>query len=337
MKILVDIGHPGHYHLHKNVIKRALSKGYKVVVVLREKDNAGFLLKDMPVKIYSIGAHKKGIVGKALNSLLILIKVYRIIRKEKPDIAIGEGSFYITQPTWLNRIPSIMIAMNDHAWFENALFSPFCTKIITSDTFKHDFRKKHIRFKGYLQWLYLMNYTPSDANIELGLVNGERYGLIRLVHWGAHHDIGKYGLDEAQVLKIIDNLANDFKIFISAEKPLSEKLKKYALQTKPNQFQDVLYHSSLCISEGATVAAEAAIIGIPTIYTSNISPGYIEGMAKDGMIYHLKDAKDTSELLSFLEKMKKGESIEAASKFREKYDNVLEIFWAQIAAEGERS
>ncbi len=289
--------------------------------------------KQLNIDIVSIGGHKKGFLNKLFYTFITEYRMLKILSTKKPDVTVAESNFYVTQSSWLKRIPSVMVAMNDHARLENALFWPFCKNIITSHTFKKDFGKKHIRFNGYLQWLYLKELKPSRMNKELGITDTEKYAVIRLVHWGAHHDIGKSGLSEEQILQVINSLGN-MKIFISSENPLPEKLKRYALPTGPEKFQDVLFHSSLCVSEGATVAAEAAILAIPTIYVSSISPGYIEGMAKDGMLMHHTDLTNTEKLISEINQLLHTHNRQKVKAIVDKFDDVQSILWSNIVKYG---
>lgn len=329
MKILIDVGHPGHYHLFKNTMQRAISEGYEVIVVLRDKDNAGLLTKQMNVEIVSLGGHKKGMFSKIIFSIITLSRILRIMSKTKPDVAISESNFLITYPAWIMRIPSVMVAMNDHTMLENPLLWPIRIKIITSETFKMNLGKNQIKFKGYLQYLYLKNFIPKEVKAELGISKDEKYAVIRRVYWGAHHDIGKSGLSDDQIMQII-NLLDGYKIFISSEAQLPESLRKYALPTEPKRFQDVLYYSSLCISEGATVAAEAAIMGIPTVYTSHHSPGYIEGMVRDKILYHFSESGNTSKLLFTIKEAIAKEDRDHINKIVSNFDDPQEILWSNI-------
>ena len=64
---------------------------------------------------------------------------------------------------------------------------------------------------------------------------------------------------------------------------------------------DIIAFSSLVISEGASVASEAAVLGIPTIYINNLNTSYLE---EESNKYHLVEKiVDGKKLLLRVEEM----------------------------------
>ena len=64
-------------------------------------------------------------------------------------------------------------------------------------------------------------------------------------------------------------------VFITSETELPHNLEQNRLRIKPNKIHDLLYYSSLYIGEGATMASEAAILGVPAIFVSSLRLGYL--------------------------------------------------------------
>ena len=70
------------------------------------------------------------------------------------------------------------------------------------------------------------------------------------------------------------------KVFISAEGELPDGLESLRLKTPPAAIHQVMAHAALVFSEGATMAAEAAVLGVPTVHCSDLRPGYIGDLEK---------------------------------------------------------
>jgi predicted glycosyltransferase len=141
---------------------------------------------------------------------------------------------------------------------------------------------KQGKFNGYYELAYLHPdfFSPNPAILEqLGLSPSDTYTLIRLAALNAHHDVGVKGFnfnDDLELLKYIKNLEKYGKVFISSEKQLSPSLDQYKLDIPANEFHNFMFYASLYIGEGASMASEAAILGVPSIYVSTSTRGYLE-------------------------------------------------------------
>jgi len=59
------------------------------------------------------------------------------------------------------------------------------------------------------------------------------------------------------------------------DQKIPPKWKKYIINFKPAEFHHILAFSKLYIGSGATIAAEAAVLGVPSIYTNYEKPRFI--------------------------------------------------------------
>ena len=89
--------------------------------------------------------------------------------------------------------------------------------------------------------------------------------MLRLVSLTAHHDTGERGLSSEQAKTIVRRLAEDGRVFISAEKALEADLEGYRLPTRAEQIFDVMAFADMVIGDSQTVIAEAAVLGTPAI------------------------------------------------------------------------
>ena len=131
------------------------------------------------------------------------------------------------------------------------------------------------------------NYFKPSLEIlkKLGLTFGERYVILRLVSWGASHDLGQKGFSSKTLINLVDEIKNYAKVFISAEDEIPNVLKKYQLTVNPTKIHDVLSFADLFIGEGATMASESAIIGTPSIFVNSLTAGTLEDQQKKGLLY----------------------------------------------------
>lgn len=294
MRILIDIGHPGHVHLFRPFALAMISKGHQVLLTCREKEFEIDLLKASGFNYVSFGRKFKTAIGKMWGLVKFDFLEWKAAVKFKPDVFISHGSPYAAHAAWLTGKPHI--SMEDTFNFEQIrLYKPF-TKVILTSTYNHpDLGEKNIKYAGYHELAYLHPdvFTP-DPNIisELGLKRGERYVILRFVSWNATHDIGHNGISLENKIEAVSKLSQYTKVFISSEKELPEALKKYQFPLQPGKMHHAIAFSSLVYGESATMATEAAVLGVPAIYLDNTSRFYTKEIEnKYGLIYNFSESE----------------------------------------------
>jgi predicted glycosyltransferase len=291
MRILIDIGHPAHVHLFKHFAWQMKGKGHEIFFTVRDKEHEIHLLKTYGFKYKSFGKHYKSKLGKILGLFLFDLKMLRTALSYKPDILFSHGSAYAAQVAWLIGKPHI--SMEDTGNIEQVyLYRPFTKAILTPITLNKNLGSKQIRLNTYHELAYLNPAYFRKSPHVLKLLNikqDDRYCVIRLVSWNATHDAGKIGLSEAKIMEIVEFLSSKIKIFISSEHKLSHNLFKYKLALSPEIIHDVLAFSSLVISEGATLAAEAGFLGVPTIYINPQQTCNNKELEENGCVFTFKN------------------------------------------------
>ena len=127
-------------------------------------------------------------------------------------------------------------------------------------------------------------------------------GLDCHIQYGAFWTAGRIGEEPYvphthnfdQIMCFLGSDQNDLsELWGEVEVCLGEDLEKYRITVSPEKIHDLLYFAALYMGEGATMAAEAAILGTPSIYASTIQRlGYIN-MLRDhyGLVYNYADAQ----------------------------------------------
>jgi predicted glycosyltransferase len=272
-------------------------KGHEIFFTVRDKEHELYLLSTYGFKYRSFGRHRKSKIGKIMGLFSFNIKMLRTALSFKPDIFLSHGSIYAAQIAWLLNKPHI--SMEDTGNMEQVcLYRPFTKVILTPMTFDKYLGSKQIQLKTYHELAYLNSLYFKKSPGVLKLLNikqGENYCIIRLVSWNATHDAGKAGLSEIELTEIVNFLSSKMKVFISSEQKLSPDLLKYKLTLSPDIIHDVLAFSSLVISEGATLAAEAGFLGIPTIYINPQQTCNNKELEENGCVFNFKNGNGVLE------------------------------------------
>jgi uncharacterized protein len=291
MRILIDIGHPGHVHLFKNFGWRMKEKGHDILFTARDKEFEIYLLKTYGFKYRLFGKHFKSNLGKLFGLLKFDLRMLHTALSFKPDLLLSHGSIYAAQIGGLLHIPHI--SLEDTGNMEQIyLYRPFTKVILTSTAFQKELGRKQIRYNGYHELAYLHpNIFPMGKNFQTisSSETNERIFFLRFVSWNASHDFRQNGLTEKNKSEIVKELLNFGRVLISSEEDLPEEFVKYKFKMKPEMIHNVLAEIDLFIGEGATMASECAMLGTPAIYVNSMEAGTIDDHEKNGLLFHYRD------------------------------------------------
>lgn len=294
MKILIDINHPADVHQFKHFIWQMQSKGHLFKLVARERECVFRLLKGYNFSYVPRQGHK-GLLRKTIGIYTVGKLLYKIAKEFNPDILIGgPGNCYVAHVAKLLKKKSIIFDDTEYSTFQNWLTFPFTNFVCTPSSYWLELGKKQVTYKGYQELAYLhpLHYKPNPVVLaELGVKATEIYTLFRLVSWEANHDIGDRGF--SNVTAFIDEFRKHSRVFITSEKPLPPKLKPYQLNLSPEKVHDAIYYSTMFIGESATMASEAAMLGIPSFFISKSKRGYTnEQEGKYGLVFNYSNQQE---------------------------------------------
>ena len=286
MNIFVNISHPAHVHFFKHAIAELSERGHNIIVGARYKEFTIELLKAYNIKHITLTRKGDGFSGLVKELCEQQFKLFKLIKKNPIDIMLQIGGIFNAPVGKLFGIPTLAFSDTENDNITNKIafglsrhvFSPSCFDHATGGRWKKQILYPGYHELAYLSPLFLKDTIKPGSNI-----------LLRFVGWGAGHDIGETGLSDIQKIELVNLLKDYGKIFISSEGPLPKEIQTFACSFHPVDMHDFIKTCKLIVGESATMASEAACLGVPAIFISNTGRGYTtEQDVKYDLIRHYK-------------------------------------------------
>ena len=306
MNILFYLGHPAHFHLFRNSID-ILSRQNEISILTKKKDILDELLNKSGFIYYNI--LPEGRKGSKFNIAAGLIKRdYRMLKhclKNKPDIMLGTSPEICHIGKLLN-IPSVNVNEDDASVVPlyAKLSYPFATDILTPNSCDNGkWNHKSIKYDSYHELAYLHpNVFKADEKVLTKYDIKRPYYILRFSGLSAYHDTDIRGISKDLGIKIIRRLNSKGNIYITSERKLEPEFVKFQLNINPLDIHHVLTFSEMYIGDSQTMAAESAVLGIPSLRFNDFVGrlGYLEELEHK---YNLTYGFKTNETANFLEKI----------------------------------
>lgn len=279
MRILVEILHPAHVHFFRHAIGHWQARGDEVSVLSREKDVAIQLLDAYGIQHTSLSR-----LGPAKWQLAIemLVRDARMLRHclfQRPDVLVGIMGVTIAQVGKLIGRPAIVFYDTENATLTNRFVYPLAHSVCTPECYQGPVWGRHVTYPGYheLAYLHPSRFTPDASVVKRrGIDPDSAYFLLRFVSWQASHDVGETGFDRRAQRRLIEVLKQHGRVLISSEQPLPPDLEEYRFSAPAHEMHHFLAHAKLLVGESATMASEAAVLGVPAVYIADTGRGYTD-------------------------------------------------------------
>jgi uncharacterized protein len=302
MNIGFDITHPADVHLFRHSIVELQKKGYRIQVTARNLRVIHALLAKFQIEFISRKS-RGGIWGRILGLFSITWQLYQTFRKFQPDILIaGPGNIYIPIVAHLLRRHSIIVADTEHTRIQNWIVSRLAKYIYTPQCYSTQIGKKQRRFSGTKELIYLdpflnerISITLADIMMRCGTVHlketfkpHKQTILVRLSAWQATHDL--FIDPPINWRNVIVKLSYHYNIVVVPAGSANPALVPWIPHLEVDDYHPLISLCDIVITEGATTAAEAAILGKPVIYTNPLRLGYLNELESDyGMVFHVNN------------------------------------------------
>lgn len=294
-RILIEIGHPAHVHHFKFLYWELQKKGWTGLFATKDKECAIELLQAYDIPHHVLGENKSGIARKILSLPSFSLKMIKLAKKFQPDILVSRVSPLSGYASRFVRKPHITFTDTENVRLLDSISQPFADVILTSDVYLREHGKKQLRYPGYheLAYLHPKRFSPDKTILEkAGIDSSKKFAIVRFISWDAHHDIGHGGFSVEDKIKLVNELSQHLDVYISSESALPRQLESFRLNIKAEYMHHILAFAHMIIGEGATMAAEAAVLGTPAVFNHNTKFGLTNDLAAYGLIHQYSESQE---------------------------------------------
>jgi predicted glycosyltransferase len=204
---------------------------------------------------------------------------------------IGFGGTAISHVGRLLGIASISFYDSENATLQTRITWPFIDHLYVPDAYDGPTPAgRTTRLPGTKELSYLHPtafFSDRSVAIRNGLDPDVDNFFLRVVGWQASHDIGKSGWTGKTLRSVIARLGRLGRVHVSSEIPLPEDLESLRYSGSVTDVHHLMANCRLLVGESATMASEAAILGVPAIYCGRDFPGYVRELETAGLVYNL--------------------------------------------------
>lgn len=272
MNIAVQLSHPAHFHLYKNVINQLQKNGHSVYVLIKSKDILEELVRNAGYNYVNINAiaHRGSKLGIFGDMVVRDFQIVKFCLSHGIDLLTGSTP-EVSQVGWLLRKKAISTTEDDAAVVPNfeKVTNPFLGTLMAPQVCNTRKMEKHtVHYPSYheLAYLHPNHFTPSREIVEkYGIDISKPYFVMRFASLNAHHDKGIKGINRDIAARLVEILKPHGQIYITSERPLEPEFEPYRIRINPLDMHHVMAFASLYIGDSQTMAAEAGVLGTPFV------------------------------------------------------------------------
>ncbi|MFC6767230.1 DUF354 domain-containing protein [Natrinema soli] len=277
MRVIVTIQHPGHVHFFKHAIRELQSKGHELHVFARENEVTVELLERAEIDHEVLAGESNSLFSLAAVQATYETRLLRRARRIEPDVITAIGGVAAAHVASVVGAKSVVFYDTEHATIITKLAYPFADVVCTPECYQGDIGSKHRTYPGYHELAYLHpdRFEPDPAVLaDAGLEPDDTLVVMRLSSWDSSHDVGQGGFDDPvdAVHRLEDAGAT---VLLTSEVDLPAELESHRYTLAPDRMHDLLAYADCFVGEGATMAAEAAVLGTPAVYVNSLALGYV--------------------------------------------------------------
>ncbi len=292
MRVLIDIVHPADVLFFKRPIEMLTARGDQIEIVSRRKDVTCDLLDEFGLPHRAISIAGSGLVGLAAELVGRDWAMLRAVRRFRPDVMVGFGGVAISHAGRLTGVPAISFYDSENAKLQTRITWPFIYRLFVPESYTGPTpagRTTRLAGTKELSYLHPASFMPDrDRAIACGLDPDRENFFVRVVSWRANHDLGKAGWSREILSAVVAQLSAIGRVHLSSERPLPEEFERLRYRGPISGVHHLIAHCRLLVGESATMATEAAILGVPAIYCGHDFPGYVRELEREGMLHNIR-------------------------------------------------
>ena len=312
VRLLFDILHPTHVHIFRNLIAELTARGHEVKITMREKDVARDLLDQYGLP-YEIVSRQRSGAGLALEFAERGARLFRAAGRFQPDFLVGCMGPSIASVGRLRRLLTrdrariVVFYDTEMATLTNSFVYPLADYVCTADCYQAQVNGNHLTYPSYQQLAYThpRRFTPDPEIVRsLGVDPGSRYFLVRFVSYQASHDLGVDSIPLEKKLALVHALSAHGRVIVSSESVVPRELEPFLLKLPARHMHHLLAFATLLVGESATMASEAACLGVKAVYISPHGRGYTDDQERRyGLVENFTGERFRSDWVSAVERL----------------------------------
>lgn len=299
-RVVIDVAHPAHVHVFRHVAADLRAAGVAVRWLSRDKDVTLELLDRLGIehRVASHAAIERGPAADARELLVRVRAIRRVLRAWRPQVlltrnpagvlaALGTGTTSIFD-TDDGR------AVGRHYW----LAAPLADIVTSSVHDPESHWRQHLRYHGLKAHTFLhpQRFSPDPTARQRLAIPPGPLAVLRFSRHDASHDAGIRGIDAALRPLLIARLARHGPVLVSIEGEPSRVIGQdgSTRTVPPETFHDLLAEAWICVTDGQSVAAEAAVLGVRTLRLSGFTGRvwYLDHLERLGLVQNLSPGQE---------------------------------------------
>lgn len=272
MKIWIDFINTPQVSFFSLLIEELRNSGHTIMLTCRDSGNTVALCRKMGWDVQIVGEKaEKSTFKKLLAFPMRIIKLKKIVKQFKPDIAVCQSSFYLPLTSFLLGIPAIYTNDNEHALGNIPSFL-FATKIFIPEYMpigkvrnQGATKRKTFQYPGVKEGIYLW---PKGVEIN----NQRLLHSPNKIYLRPEPSTAQYYKGNNEFLdSILEKLQGEYEFMIlprdrdQAEHYKEIRFSRIKVCDKPLSFDEIALDCKLFIGAGGSMTREMAIIGVPSI------------------------------------------------------------------------
>lgn len=269
MKIIVDIAHPAHVNFFKKALRILSDQGHEILITGLRRGKLPRILEN------ELGEYSIHYVGKHTGSKFSIIyeanikKFFNLLffaLRHRPDFGLSVGSFNLGAVMKMFGKPNLQFDDDPERPVNVLLEKLTSTRLFFPPITKAEGNVETM--EALKEWAYL---TPkyfkasSDELSKYSLESGN-YIFVREVSSGS---LNYQDQDSNVVASFAHRFPTNVPVLLSLEdkETIGQYPKDWILLEEPvHDIHSLIYHSRMLVSSGDSMAREAAMLGVPSIY-----------------------------------------------------------------------
>jgi uncharacterized protein len=303
LRVWIDCTAAAHPLVLRPIVERFRQRGDEVLVTAREYGQTLEILDRLSIPHVAVGAHGgASALGKSRALAGRSLRLARLLRGRRPDLAVAHGSVDLAVVSALLRIPSAQLQDYEFAGRQRQIAFRAARRVLVPDAIPLErlrrigaSGRKLVRYPGLKEEYYLADFQPDPGVIEeLGLDREKVLVVVRPPPETSEYH-ARNEIYAAAIRHLAQSPEAQAVVIPRTERQRAEvgamDAANLIVPQRAIDAQNLIAHSDLVVSAGGTMNREAVALGTPVFTTfAGRMGGVDEALIDDGRLQVLDDA-----------------------------------------------